>query len=342
MTNLTLREVSKRLGGAPVLDRVSLEIPSGTRIALVGASGSGKTTLLRLIAGFDTPDSGTIALDDTVVSGGDIFVPAHRRGVGYVPQDGALFPHLRVRQNIGFGLPRGARGASRIREVADLVALRPELLDRYPHELSGGQQQRVAVARALAPEPKLIVLDEPFSALDTSLREQARHAVIDALEACDATALLVTHDQDEALMFGHSIGILTDGRLLQHGTPVAVFDDPVTAEVAAFLGDAVFLSARVDGDAADTAFGRVPLRHRHPQAHVLSRVMLRPQQLDLVAGGTPSGVVVAIRPRGTTSHLEIEALEGGERLTVSVFESEVEHRVGDRVAVIIRGTGVAY
>ncbi|MFC6356211.1 ABC transporter ATP-binding protein [Luethyella okanaganae] len=340
MTTLTVHEISKTLGGSAVLDNVSLVIPTGTRTALVGASGSGKTTLLRLIAGFSRPDRGTIALDDTVVSGRDVFLPAHRRGVGYVPQDGALFPHLTVEQNIRFGLRHAQRGSTRIAEVAELVALPLELLRRFPHEISGGQQQRVAVARALAPAPKMIVLDEPFSALDTSLREHSRLAVIAALEASDATAVLVTHDQDEALMFGHQIGVLADGLLLQHGHPSAVFDKPVTAEVAAFLGDAVFLTARIDDSTAITAFGAVAIRHRASVAG--SRVMLRPEQLSVRTDGAANGVVRAIRPRGASSYIEIEALGGGERVTVSVFAAESECRVGDEVSVVIRGTVVSY
>ena len=169
---LTVSGVSKAFGSTPVLDDISLEVPQGSRTAIVGASGSGKSTLLRLIAGFEEPDAGSILLGDRVLSTRGSAVPAHRRGIGYVAQDGALFPHLTTAANIAFGLPRRGDRAARVREVMELASLDPVLADRFPHQLSGGQQQRVALARALAPRPGIILLDEPFSALDTGLREQ--------------------------------------------------------------------------------------------------------------------------------------------------------------------------
>ncbi|MGO4691211.1 ABC transporter ATP-binding protein [Glaciibacter sp. 2TAF33] len=353
MTTLRLQDVSIALGGLPVLSGVSLVIPSGTRTALVGASGSGKTTLLRLIAGFSRPDNGTITLDDTVVSGPHAFLPAHRRGVGYVPQDGALFPHLTVEQNIRFGLARGEHSAARIAELAELVALPVDLLRRYPHEISGGQQQRVSVARALAPAPKMIVLDEPFSALDTGLREQSRMAVIAALEASDATAVLVTHDQDEALMFGQQIGILAGGRLEQHGSPLSVFDNPSTAEVATFLGDAVFVAGQAQGTWAETAFGSVPLRHQNVGSSADAtgqtagpgsaiRVLLRPSQLTLGHDGAANGKISSLSLRGTRMRVEVEAIGLIDRVVLNVPAAEASYRVGDRVTVVIHGSGVSY
>ncbi|MBU4464614.1 MAG: ABC transporter ATP-binding protein, partial [Actinobacteria bacterium] len=264
MTALQLDGVCKSLGGAPVLTGVSLRVPAGTRTAIVGASGSGKSTLLRLIAGFETPDAGAITLGDVVVAGGPAPVPAHRRGVGYVAQDGALFPHLTVARNIRFGLPsRGDRAArdARVREVAELVALDPALLERYPHELSGGQQQRVALARALAPEPAIILLDEPFSSLDTGLRAQTRQAVIEALERSGVTTILVTHDQEEALSFGQQIAVIVAGEIVQAGPPAEVFDDPVTEATGLFLGEAIVLDAEVSNAVAHCALGALEVRH---------------------------------------------------------------------------------
>ena len=355
MTALILHEVSIALGGATILDHVSMTVPSGTRTALVGASGSGKTTLLRLIAGFARPDAGTITLGEQCVAGPNEFVPAHRRGVGYVPQDGALFPHLTVAANIGFGLPRAERTIARIAAAADLVALPAGLLRRFPHEISGGQQQRVAVARALIPEPGMIVLDEPFSSLDTGLREHSRVAVIDALEASEATAVLVTHDQDEALMFGHHIGVLADGKLLQHGTPAAVFDNPVSADVASFLGEAVFLSARLHDGVAETAFGPVPVRHVRSgagasgAASVVCRVMLRPGQLRVQGASECNGIITGIRHRGATTQLEVTALGGPEpfgsgleTVIVNVAVPEPIHRLAQSVLVAVWGSAVAY
>ncbi|MBX6356773.1 MAG: ABC transporter ATP-binding protein, partial [Micromonosporaceae bacterium] len=253
MTALSVAGVTKAFGHVPVLREVSLVVPAGTRTAIVGSSGSGKSTLLRLIAGFERADAGEIRLGDWALTAPGSFVPAHRRGIGYVAQDGALFPHLTVEQNIRFGLPRRARHTSRVRRVMELVSLDPELSGRYPHQLSGGQQQRVAVARALAPGPRVILLDEPFSALDTGLREQTRQAVVDALEQSAVTTVLVTHDQDEALTFGHQIGVLDGGRIVQSGPPAAVFDDPVTVDVATFLGAAVLLPAAPAEGYADCA-----------------------------------------------------------------------------------------
>lgn len=343
MTALTVHAVSKKLGGALVLDDVSLSVPSGTRTALVGESGSGKTTLLRLIAGFDTPDDGTIALDDSIISGAEVFVPAHERGIGYVPQDGALFPHLTVRQNIRFGLRRGAQRDQRVNAVCELVDLPTDLLNRYPHELSGGQQQRVAVARALAPAPGVLVLDEPFSALDTNLREHARMAVIAALDATGATSILVTHDQDEALMFGQQVGMLESGRLLQVGPPTAVFDNPVSPRVAEFLGEAVFLQARVDGATAHTAFGPVSIRHSHATGDGMARVMLRPEQLRLHVDQPPNAVIRAIVSRGVRTVVTVESTGAGVRDRVAIeLPPDSTYAINDPVTVTITGTGVCY
>ena len=343
MTALNVHAVSKELGGVLVLDDVSLSIPSGTRTALVGESGSGKTTLLRLIAGFDTPDSGTIALNDVVISGPQVFIPAHQRGIGYVPQDGALFPHLTVRQNIRFGLRRTTQRDQRVKDVCELVELPADLLNRYPHEISGGQQQRVAVARALAPAPDMLVLDEPFSALDTSLREHARLAVIAALDATGATSILVTHDQDEALMFGQQVGILESGRLLQHGPPTAVFDNPVSPAVAEFLGDVIFLQAHVDGAVAHTAFGPVRIRHNHAARDGAARLMLRPDQLQLHTDQPPNAVIRSVNPRGVRTILTIESAGSGLRDHVAVeLPADSTYASNDIVTIAVTGTGVTY
>lgn len=284
MTSLTIAGVSKTLGGVPVLSNLSLTVDSGSRAAIVGASGSGKSTLLRLIAGFDRVDAGQISLAGALVSGDSTFVAAHRRGVGYVAQDGALFPHLTVERNIRFGLAPGGSRSRRVREVAELVALDPELLKRYPHEISGGQQQRVALARALAPAPSVILLDEPFSALDTGLRAHTRQAVIDALEASDVTTILVTHDQEEALSFGQQIAVIADGAIVQAGAPFDVFESPLTAETALFLGDAVFLPCTASRGTVSCSLGQLTVRHDHRGEHpsgAVARALVRPSQLSV-------------------------------------------------------------
>jgi iron(III) transport system ATP-binding protein len=309
---LSLTEVSVSFGGTGVLRDVSLEVPHGTRIALVGASGSGKTTLLRAIAGFARPDAGTIALDGRRLAGPDGSVPAHRRRIGYVAQDGALFPHLSVARNIAFGLRRRERTAERVRELLALTSLDPAFADRMPHQLSGGQQQRVALARALAQRPRVILLDEPFSALDTGLRAATRAAVVDVLERSGVTAVLVTHDQEEALTFGHQVGVLVGGRLVQSGAPAEVFDAPVDAHVATFLGDAVILTARRSGpQRVECALGQLDVRHDAGAGAARVRAMLRPAQLHAEPADAAGAVaVVDVRRAGAFAQLHLRAGAG--------------------------------
>lgn len=347
MTTLSLTGVAKSFGRVEVLRDVSLTVPAGTRTAVVGASGSGKSTLLRLIAGFERADSGSIGLGSTTLAAPGRFVAAHRRGIGYVAQDGALFPHLTVEQNVRFGLPRRRRDPVRVREVMELASLDAELAGRYPHQLSGGQQQRVALARALAPRPAVVLLDEPFSALDTGLREQTRQAVIDALEASGVTTVLVTHDHDEALSFGGQIAVIAAGRLVQSGAPAAVFDNPVSTEIAAFLGAAIVLPAAVaDAGGVDCALGRVAVRHdRTGGSAAGGRVLLRPAQLGIgPANGTHNAVVEDVRPRG--SHAELLLRTAGAApvlipLRVPAHEGSGYH-AGMPVSVTVTGGGVLY
>ena len=341
---LTVTGVSKAFGSTPVLDDISLDVPQGSRTAIVGASGSGKSTLLRIIAGFEEPAAGRILLGDRLLATPGTSVPAHRRGIGYVAQDGALFPHLTAAANIAFGLPRRAARAARVREVMELAALDQELADRYPHQLSGGQQQRVALARALAPRPDIILLDEPFSALDTGLREQTRRAVIEALERSGTTAVLVTHDQDEALTFGDAIGVMVDGRLAQAGVPSVVFDDPRTAHIATFLGPAVLLPARPDGAAAVCALGRIPVRHDRSSGAPIGFAMVRPAQLEIGLDSARSNALVAeLRPMGAA--VEVLLLAGDEAVPIELrlpHHEVADLRVGSRVAVGVDGGVVLY
>ncbi len=342
---LSVSGVSKTFGRTPVLDDISLEVPQGSRTAIVGASGSGKSTLLRLIAGFERPDTGRILLGDRALAAPGSSVPAHRRGIGYVAQDGALFPHLTVADNIAFGLPRGRSRAGRVREVMQLAALDPALADRLPHQLSGGQQQRVALARALAPRPGVILLDEPFSALDTGLREQTRRAVIDALERTGTTAVLVTHDQEEALSFGDAIGVMVDGRLAQAGDPAAVFDAPSSAQIAAFLGPALLLPARAHDGVAECALGAVAVRHDLSDGATSVVAMVRPAQVRVdVEAADPSAIVHAVRSIGAMA--EVSLLAGGSDPVVVDLAVPLHGlgalRPGSRVALRIEGGAVLY
>jgi iron(III) transport system ATP-binding protein len=233
----------KSYGQVPVLRGVSLSAGSGTLTAILGASGAGKSTLLRVIAGFEAADAGTVTLGGVAV---DSRVPPERRHIGYVPQDGALFPHLTVGGNVAFALSRGpllrrrGRRGDFVGEMLDLVGL-ADLDGRYPHELSGGQQQRVAIARALASRPRLVLLDEPFAALDASLRSTVRADVLGALRATGTTGVLVTHDQDEALSVADYVAVLRDGTVTQAGTPDAVYSTPADPWTAAFVGTANLL-----------------------------------------------------------------------------------------------------
>jgi iron(III) transport system ATP-binding protein len=265
MSELRISGVVKRFGAVGALRGADLTVPTGSLTAVLGPSGCGKTTLLRCVAGFERVDRGEIQLDGRTVAGPGRHLPAHRRRVAVVPQEGALFPHLSVAGNVGYGLSRTARRAGRIAEVLDLVGL-GGYGDRMPHQLSGGQQQRVAVARALAPRPPLILLDEPFSALDASLRAGLRHDIRQALRADGATVVLVTHDQQEALSTADQVAVLRDGRIVQAGTPTSVYAEPVDQWVAGFVGDAVLLPAVVVTDGARTPAGVVPIDGDAPPA----------------------------------------------------------------------------
>ena len=283
MSFLTLRAVSRRYGAVAALDGVDFCVPAGRRTAIVGPSGSGKTTILRLVAGFEAPDAGRIVLDGITLADGVTTIPAHRRGVGVVTQDGALFPHLSIADNIGFGLEPGAPRTERIAELLAMVELDPTLLPRRPDMLSGGQQQRVALARALARKPKLMLLDEPFSALDTGLRASTRKAVATLLEAAGITTILVTHDQEEALSFADHMAVMGHGKMLQAGAPRDLYLQPASPMIAEFLGEAIILPAELAHNCATCALGRVAVADDVPPG--AATIMLRPEQISLTACG---------------------------------------------------------
>ena len=247
MSEVRVRDLRAGYGTVEILHGISLTVPTGSTTAVLGDSGSGKTTLLRAIAGFIRPGDGEIQVGGRTMAGPRQWVSPQRRGVGYVRQEGGLFPHLSVAGNICFGLPRpmfGRRESAhheRILELLDLVELPAELAERNPAQLSGGQQQRVALARALAPEPSVVLLDEPFSSLDTALRTATREATARALHATGATVVLVTHDQGEALSFADEVAVLRSGEVRQVAPPRTIYGEPVDPHVAAFMGDAVML-----------------------------------------------------------------------------------------------------
>lgn len=319
MSGLEIQAVSKSYGSVRAVAGVDLSIPAGQHTAIVGASGSGKTTLLRLIAGFEAPDAGRIVLNGVVLAdAAGTMVPAHKRRVGYLPQDGALFPHLSVAANIGFGLEKGADRASRIGELAKMVALDRAMLARWPHELSGGQQQRVALARALAQRPKLILLDEPFSALDTGLRAATRKATVALLDAAGVTALLVTHDQAEALSFSEQIAVMRDGRVAQAGAPIDLYLRPRDSATATFLGDAIILPAMVNGGWATCALGSLAVDDA--QRTGSARIMLRPEQVQIAESDSArvAGKVVDVEFVGHSCVLTVDLASSNGSQTLQV------------------------
>ena len=275
-----MRGVAKSFGATAVLRGVDLTVPQGALAAVLGPSGCGKTTLLRVVAGFETADSGEVVIGGRLVTGPGVAIPPERRRVGVVPQEGALFPHLSVAGNVGFGLPRDQR-FRRVAEMLELVGL-GGYGSRMPAELSGGQQQRVALARALAPDPALVLLDEPFSALDTGLRAALREDVRVALRTAGATAVLVTHDQQEALSTADVVALLQDGIVVQAGTPAELYSAPRDLHVATFVGEAVVLDAVLtSADAADCALGNLPVRATDQKLGSPGTVVLRPEQVLL-------------------------------------------------------------
>lgn len=293
MTDLTVTGLTKAFGRTQVLSGVDLHVPTGSLTAVLGRSGCGKTTLLRLVAGFEQPDDGTIQIAGTTVAEPGRAAPPERRRIGYVAQEGALFPHLSVAANIGFGLPRRLRrDGHRVTRLLEMVGLDAEHARRYPHQLSGGQQQRVALARALAPEPAIVLLDEPFASLDADLRESTRRAVVQALAEAGTTAVLVTHDQAEALSLASQVAVMRGGTIAQVDTPAALYRSPVDADLAAFLGDAVLLPGTVGEGGAECLFGRLPVRDGTPRGP--AELMIRPEQIVIAAADGTSGLPATV------------------------------------------------
>jgi iron(III) transport system ATP-binding protein len=341
MSSLTVQDVTKSFGATAVLSGIDLHVPSGSLTALLGPSGCGKTTLLRLIAGFEEADSGTVTVGEQVVAGAGRSVPARRRGIGFVPQEGGLFPHLSVAANVTFGLPRRQRGdAGTVGDLLALVGLEHTLADRHPHQLSGGQQQRVALARALAPRPSLVLLDEPFSSLDAGLREETRQAVAAALRAAGATAVLVTHDQAEALSMADQVAVMRGGRLVQRADPQTLYRKPGDLDIAAFVGDAVVLDADVRDGTAHCVLGPVALERSAPDG--AARILLRPEQLQLGALGRP-GVPARVRSVDFYGHDARVLLElpAGSTVTARLDGHELP-APGQEVAVSVVGGALTF
>jgi iron(III) transport system ATP-binding protein len=281
MSELTVGGLHKGYGGRPVLQGVDLDVEPGSLTAVLGLSGCGKTTLLRVIAGFERAERGRVALGGRTLDDGASYVAPERRGVGYVPQEGALFPHLTVEANVGFGLSRSERRGEAVAQLLEMVGI-SKLAERLPQRLSGGEQQRVALARALARRPSALLLDEPFSSLDAALRSHVREEVQTLLREQGVTTVLVTHDQEEALSLADTVAVLRDGRIVQQGTPAELYERPADARLASFLGAVNLVPADFQAGRASTALGTLELRGV-PAAHGAGAglVMVRPEQLDV-------------------------------------------------------------
>ena len=332
MPLLELARIGKRFGAdrPAAVDGLTLTLEAGHILVLLGPSGCGKTTTLRLIAGFEEPDEGLITIGGRIVArAGRQGVPPEERGVGVVFQDYALFPHLTVEENVAFGLarrPRTAR-AAQVARILDLIGL-GELARRYPHELSGGQQQRVATARALAPGPALLLLDEPFSNLDADLRAQMRDEVEKILRATTTTAIFVTHDQEEAFTIADEVGVLNAGRLEQLGPPETIYHRPATPFVAEFVGAADFLPGVVTSEGIVTEIG--VFGHdgrREPGTKV--RVMIRPDDVTFVPDDAGDAVLIRRYFRGSET-LYCLGLASGSRVHSSQ-PSSAAFATGQRV-----------
>jgi iron(III) transport system ATP-binding protein len=329
---LTADGLTKRFapGDAPAVQDVDLGIEEGEIFAVLGPSGCGKTTTLRLLAGFEQPDAGTVRLDGRTLSGNGCFVPPEERGLGFVFQNYALFPHLSVLENAAFGLEGEPDAETRAREALEKAGL-GGLEDRRPHALSGGQQQRVALARALAQRPPVVLLDEPFSGLDALLRQETRDRVRRRFKENGTTALLVTHDQQEALSFADRVAVMKGGRIEQVGTPEAVYDRPRTLFVAQFLGRTNLLFSEAEGREAETPLGRLPLS-RAAQGRVL--LSLRPEHLTLEAAGQDVEVPSQVVGRAFKGHditYRVAHADGAEYLVHT--PSRVTFAEGDRVRI---------
>ena len=339
--SVCLRGVAKAFGATEAVREVSLDIVRGELFTVLGPSGCGKTTLLRLVAGFERPSAGEVRVGDRLVAGEGTWVPAEQRRIGMVFQEYALFPHLTVERNVAFGLPRRERrregrggAAPKARTALELVGLQHKA-ERLPHELSGGERQRVALARALAPQPELVLLDEPFSSLDATLRADLRREVELILREAEATAILVTHDQEEALSLADRLAVMRAGRIVQTGAPEEVYGRPADRWAAGFLGEVNVLSGVPRGDrSVETWLGSFDARGGDTQtaaSKATVHLAIRPEQLDLRVDRLGNAEVIEREFRGHDVLYRLRHEVGG---TVLVQLPSLElFEVGERVSV---------
>lgn len=371
MSRLEVRDLVVGYDAADVLHSVSVDVPHGALLAIVGPSGCGKTTLLRTIAGLVRARAGEIRIGQRMVTTHGIHLAPEKRRIGWVPQDSALFPHLTVAENVAFGLPsargsaRSARRAARnadVRRLLELVGL-GALGDRLPTQLSGGQAQRVALARALASAPDVVLLDEPFGALDPILRAELRSSVRELLREEGVTGILVTHDQAEALSIADLVAVMRGGEVLQLDTPEQVYRRPATPWVAGFVGDAVFLPGTWHGDEVACTLGRLPAdwvsvdespgsAPDSPVDGAPVEVLIRPEELALTPIGAGSDDAAAVDAAGRLVATVVDISYTGHDAMLTLVADDLRLRarvtaagllpVGSRVAVRVAGRVLAY
>jgi iron(III) transport system ATP-binding protein len=326
------KNLHKSFGSLPVVEDVSFNIAPGQILALLGPSGCGKTTTLRLLAGFEELDGGSIEIDGQLVAGDQLSIPPEHRRAGMVFQDYAIFPHLSVEQKVGFGLPRGRDKRQRVQELLAFVGL-TGMGERMPHELSGGQQQRVALARALAPQPAVLLLDEPFSNLDAALRVGVRQEVKDLLKRSGITAVFVTHDQEEALFLGDVIAVMNNGRLEQVGPAKDVFHRPRTRFVAEFVGQTDFISGRVTDRGVETPLGVLSRSLSLPMGTAVD-VAVRPDDVKLIADADGNATILSRQFLGIAYMVRVRLADG------TVVHSWQSHQInlsqGTAISAVIR------
>lgn len=335
---LKLDRVARSFGAIRAVDGVDLAVARGEIVALLGPSGCGKTTVLRMIAGFECLDAGSIDIEGIRVADSTDAVPPERRHVGMVFQDGALFPHLTVAQNVAFGLRRKARDRI-VDETLEIVGLAGTGA-RMPYELSGGQQQRVALARALAPRPHLVLLDEPFSSLDAALRTRLRTEVQVILKEAGVTAVLVTHDQEEALSMADRVAVMWEGRILQVARPDELYLRPNSRRVAEFVGDAQFLIGNQSGRTVDCALGRLPAVM---PAEGPVDIMVRPEILRLTPVSEPGEVLASVRSRFFFGHDQLlDCILSDGTIVRARTNAYSGFQPGDEVKISVRGAVLTF
>ena len=334
MSSLEISHLSVSFGEKTILDDLSFSLKEGQIAALLGPSGCGKTTLLRSIAGLIKPASGTIRIGKQLVSLSSLVMPSHKRKIGYVPQDGALFPHLNIAENIGFGLDKTLftkdQISQTVKDMLQLIELQG-FEKRMPNELSGGQQTRVALARALSIKPTIVLLDEPFSALDEELRGDLRSQVIELLRSRNTTAILVTHDREEALVSADVVALMREGKIIQEGSPEDVYSLPISPTIAASTGEALLLQAIQSGDGSVSyLFNNLVL---HETSETIGQVVIRPEEIKISRSSSANSVSGRIAKINYYGHDAMIAVKVKEQSVNVRIPGPFDFQVGEEVSL---------